>query len=85
MSLRLPCPHCGPRPIEEFVYGEVTAVSDSVVEPDERNVDLAFMASNPEGWTTERWFHSFGYRRWMTIRRNSTTDRIAVNAEEENG
>ncbi len=85
MSLRLPCPNCGLRPIEEFVYGEVSAVPDSVVDADERNVDLAFMTSNPEGWTTDRWFHSFGCRRWLTIRRDTTTDRILNNPEEEHG
>jgi heterotetrameric sarcosine oxidase delta subunit len=85
MSLRLDCPNCGRRPIEEFVYGEIPAVPDWIADSDERNIDLAFMTSNPEGYTTEQWFHSFGCRRWLTIRRNTTTDRIVSNSEEEHG
>jgi heterotetrameric sarcosine oxidase delta subunit len=85
MSLRIECPNCGRRPIEEFVYEELSAVPDWIVDPDERNVDLAFMRSNPEGSTTERWFHSFGCRRWLTISRDTTTDRIVNYTKEKHG
>ena len=62
---------------------ESSPVEASVTEA--RSVDLAFITSNLEGWTTERWSHSFGCRRWMTIRRATTTDRVASNGEEEHG
>jgi heterotetrameric sarcosine oxidase delta subunit len=76
MSIILICPTCGPRPIEEFEYGEIAVVPDSITDPDERDLDRAFMRSNPEGPQTERWFHSFGCRRWLTLRRDTRTDEV---------
>jgi sarcosine oxidase delta subunit len=26
--------------------------------------------------TTERWFHAFGCRRWLTVRRDTSTDTV---------
>jgi len=76
MSIRIPCPHCGARPIEEFVYGEIPVTPDSITESDERDLDRAFMHNNPEGPTTERWFHVMGCRRWLTLRRDTRDDEI---------
>jgi len=76
MSIRIPCPNCGPRPIEEFVYGEISVVPDSLNDPDERDLDRAFMRENSEGPTTERWFHTYGCRRWLTLRRDTRNDEI---------
>ena len=74
MSLRIDCPHCGRRPVEEFFYGEIPRVPDSITDPDERDLDRAFMHENAEGPVEERWFHAFGCRRWMTVRRDTRTD-----------
>jgi heterotetrameric sarcosine oxidase delta subunit len=76
MSIVLPCPNCGPRPIEEFEYGEIPVVPESITAADERDLDRAFMRSNPEGPQTERWFHTFGCRRWLTLRRDTRTDEV---------
>ena len=76
MSIRIPCPHCGSRPIEEFFYGEVPVVPDSIADPDERDLDRAFMHENAEGPVVERWFHAHGCRRWTTVRRDTRTDEI---------
>lgn len=76
MSLRIPCPHCGARAVEEFVYGEIPTVPESITDPDERDLDRAFMRNNPEGPTTERWFHTYGCRRWLTLRRDTRNDEI---------
>jgi heterotetrameric sarcosine oxidase delta subunit len=76
MSLRLPCPHCGHRPVEEFVHGEVPAVPESITDPDARDLDRAFMRDNAEGAITERWFHALGCRRWMTLRRDTRYDEV---------
>ena len=74
MSLQIPCPHCGPRPVHEFMYAEVADVPESITDPDARDLDRAFMRSNPAGLTTERWFHVAGCRRWLTLRRDTTSD-----------
>jgi len=76
MSIRIPCPHCGARAVEEFVYGEIPTAPESITDPDERDLDRAFMHNNPEGPTTERWFHTYGCRRWLTLRRDTRTDEI---------
>ncbi len=76
MSMRIPCPHCGPRSIEEWVHGEVFAVPDSIVDGDARDVDRAYMHNNPEGSVAEAWFHSAGCRRWVYLWRDTTTDRF---------
>lgn len=76
MSICIPCPHCGPRPIQEFVYGEIPSTPDTVTDLDARDLDRAFMHQNPEGPTRERWFHADGCRRWLTLRRDTRTDEI---------
>ena len=76
MSLQIECPHCGRRPLEEFSYGEIPTVPDSVTGEDARDLDRAFMLDNPEGPSTERWFHAFGCRRWLTVTRDTRTDEV---------
>jgi heterotetrameric sarcosine oxidase delta subunit len=76
MNIFIPCPHCGPRPLQEFVYGEIPVTPESITDPDARDLDRAFMRANPEGPTTERWFHTYGCRRWLTLRRDTRTDEI---------
>lgn len=41
-----------------------------------RDLDLAFMRNNPEGVQTERWFHLFGCRGWLTLRRDTRADEV---------
>jgi sarcosine oxidase subunit delta len=76
MSLRINCPNCGSRPIEEYIYGEVPVVPEALSDPDERDLDRAFMRNNPEGPQTERWFHVYGCRRWLTVKRDTRTDEV---------
>ena len=76
MNIYIPCPHCGRRPIQEFVYGEIPEVPASITDADARDLDRSFMRKNPEGPTTERWFHTYGCRRWLTLRRDTRTDEI---------
>ncbi len=78
MSLRLTCPNCGVRPLEEFLHGEIPQVPSSVEGAEARDLDRAFMADNTEGIVTERWFHAFGCRRWMTVQRDTRTDQIGM-------
>jgi heterotetrameric sarcosine oxidase delta subunit len=76
MSLHLPCPNCGERPLDEFRYREISTVPETITDPDARDLDNAFMSTNPEGPTAERWFHEYGCRRWFTIRRDTSTDQL---------
>ena len=76
MSIRIPCPHCGGRPLEEFLHGELHPVPDSITDPEARAFDRAFMHDNPEGPVLERWFHAHGCRRWVTVRRDTTDETL---------
>jgi sarcosine oxidase, subunit delta len=81
MSMTLTCPHCGTRSIEEYVYGEVPVVPDTITDPDARNIDQSFMRNNTLGVQTERWFHLYGCRRWMTVRRDTRTNQVLPNLD----
>lgn len=85
MSLIIVCPNCGARPIEEFEYGEIPVVPAALTDPDARDLDRAFMRSNPEGPQAERWFHTFGCRRWLTVRRDTRTDEILATTRPASG
>lgn len=74
--LRIRCPHCGVRAVEEFLYGEIPMTPDSLTDADARDVDRAFMHTNAEGVVTERWFHAAGCRRWMTVQRDTRTNEM---------
>ena len=76
MSIRIPCPHCGERPVQEFVYGEIPVVPDTITDPDARDLDRAFMRANPEGVQEEAWFHVYGCRRWLRLSRDTRTDAV---------
>jgi sarcosine oxidase subunit delta len=73
----LDCPRCGRRPLEEFTFGgERRAVPDGITDPDARDFDEVWIFDNPDGFATERWFHTFGCRRWLTIRRDTSVDHV---------
>ena len=76
MNISIPCSHCGPRPIQEFIYGEIPNVPDEIADPDARDFDRAFMRANPEGVQYEAWFHAYGCRRWIRLYRDTRTDEI---------
>ena len=73
----LDCPRCGRRPLDEFTFGgERRAVPDWLTDPDERDVDEVWVFENPACVATERWFHAAGCRRWLTVRRDTSVDRV---------
>ncbi|MEK6192034.1 MAG: sarcosine oxidase subunit delta [Chloroflexota bacterium] len=73
------CPTCGERPIPEFRFGgELPHVPDRITDDAERNLDWVWMHDNVDGVTTERWFHAAGCRRWLTLRRDTSTDRVVA-------
>ena len=76
MSLKIPCSHCGERPVEEFAYGEIPIVPEELESAEARDLDRAFMLNNPQGVQREAWFHTYGCRRWVYVERNTSTDTI---------
>ena len=75
--LWITCRTCGPRPVEEYRFGgEQPSVPESVTDPDARVVDAVWFFDNVEGPSVERWFHHAGCRRWITLRRDTQSDRV---------
>lgn len=73
MGLKIPCPNCGLREYTEFTFGgELRDVESSDPEADFRRV---YLRENVAGIQSERWFHAFGCRRWLTLRRDTVTNR----------
>jgi heterotetrameric sarcosine oxidase delta subunit len=73
----LDCPRCGRRPLDEFVFGgERRTAASPIADQDARDFDEVWIFDNPDGPTTERWFHAAGCRRWLTVRRDTSTDTV---------
>ena len=73
----LDCPRCGRRPLDEFTFGgERRPTADWLTDPDDRDFDDVWVLENPAGVATERWFHAAGCRRWLTVRRDTSVDRV---------
>ena len=74
MTIEIPCPNCGRRPYTEFTFGgELREVAAAGAEEDFSRV---YLPENAPGPQEERWFHAFGCRRWLTLRRDTLTNRI---------
>lgn len=77
--LIIPCPHCGPRPENEFRYsGEahIARPTDPDSMSDAEWADYLYMRSNPKGRHAERWRHLHGCGRFFNCIRDTVTDRI---------
>jgi len=74
LGITIPCPTCGPRDQTEFTFGgELRPLS--AAGPDEEFARV-YLRENTAGVQDERWFHLFGCRRWLTVRRDTTTNRF---------
>lgn len=74
MSLLVACPTCGERPFTEFTFGgELRDVSSPDSASDFARV---YLRDNLAGVQRERWFHQLGCRRWVTLARDTATDRF---------
>jgi sarcosine oxidase subunit delta len=75
--LIIPCPHCGPRPETEFVYGGEAHIQRPDVAADDHTwANRLFLRDNVKGWTRERWRHDSGCGRWFNLCRNTATNDI---------
>lgn len=74
MSLLVPCPHCGARPFTEFTFGGELRPVDAL-DPEAEFVRV-YGRVNVAGPQEERWYHTMGCRRWLTLVRDTSTNRI---------
>ena len=76
--MRINCPLCGERPLEEYTYrGDA-----SLTRPDNSTdmaewVDYVFMRDNPKGLHLEHWRHSSGCGAWLVVERDTVSHIIA--------
>lgn len=81
MALMIQCPNCGRRPFTEFVCsGELPEHTGHATtpgtDPMEADFERVWLRRNAAGPQTERWFHAAGCRRWVTVTRDTLTNRI---------
>ena len=79
--LVIPCPHCGPRPENEFRYGgeaHVARPRQPADLDDAAWAEFLYMRSNPKGTHAERWRHIHGCGRFFNAIRDTTTDRFGA-------
>lgn len=81
--MRLSCPFCGSRDSSEFTYlGDATVRRPDPAAEDAaaRFHDFAYLRNNPAGPHDELWFHGFGCRQWLRVKRNTRTHEILSTA-----
>lgn len=77
MAFRIACPHCGSRPYTEFrCDGELKRPRRDGGDVYADDFDRVWNRANIAGRQVERWFHSAGCRRWLTVERDTVTNEI---------
>ena len=77
--MRIPCPFCGPRGNDEFIYlGDATVRRPDPASPDARQAfqDYVYLRENPSGIHQELWYHG-ACRSWLRVTRNTRTHEIS--------
>lgn len=78
--MRITCPWCGPRPLEEFDYFGDAGKKRPVGSRQADHVawlDYAYSRDNPAGPHKEYWQHVAGCRSFLVVTRDTTTHEIA--------
>ncbi|MCF3642531.1 sarcosine oxidase subunit delta [Rhizobium sp. TRM95111] len=77
MASFIPCPHCGPRPKEEFkVRGDAAVVRPAPDAPREAWFAYVYARDNQRGRHREHWQHVGGCRRWLVVERDTATHEV---------
>ncbi|WP_298265026.1 sarcosine oxidase subunit delta [Acidocella sp.] len=77
--MRIACPHCGPRGLEEFLYhGDATVrrPRDGGAAVSQAWVDYVYLRDNANGRHEELWYHAAGCRAWLVVARDLATHEI---------
>jgi heterotetrameric sarcosine oxidase delta subunit len=76
MSFLLPCPHCGPRDVNEFTFqGELTRRPQA--HPSLRELtDYVYFRDNVAGPQREWWYHRLGCGTWFVAERDTRTNEV---------
>jgi sarcosine oxidase subunit delta len=77
--MRIACPHCGERGLEEFSYhGDATVKrpTDGGAAPTQAWTDYVYFRDNANGPHEELWYHAAGCHAWLVVERNVATHDI---------
>jgi sarcosine oxidase subunit delta len=75
--MRIPCPYCGARGNDEFVYlGSAAPARPAADAPADAWTDYVFLRDNPAGPNREYWQHVHGCRAWLVVTRDTRTHAI---------
>lgn len=78
--MRIACPHCGERSLDEFLYaGDATVNRPVHTSPEamEAHVDYVYVRANPSGSHRELWYHAAGCHAWLVVTRNVSSHVIS--------
>jgi sarcosine oxidase subunit delta len=76
--MRIPCPHCGLRDVQEFSYlGDATLTRPDGLDASAAAMhDYVYLRDNPSGPHRELWYHGAGCRAWLVVTRDTRTHAI---------
>jgi sarcosine oxidase subunit delta len=77
--MRINCPHCGTRGLEEFLYhgdASVKRPRDGGAAPSDAWTDYVYFRDNPVGVHRELWYHAAGCHAWLVVTRNLRSHEI---------
>ncbi len=77
--MRITCPHCGERSLDEYTYlGDAAAVRPDPAREDASDVFYvyAYERQNPAGPHKELWYHAAGCHAWLVVERDTRTHDI---------
>lgn len=76
--MRLPCPLCGDRDLNEFVYrGDATVERPTPADQENTFSEYVHLRHNKAGWHREFWYHDGGCGAWLVVERNTLTHEVA--------
>ncbi|MCK1496708.1 sarcosine oxidase subunit delta [Bradyrhizobium sp. 188] len=73
--MRIPCPHCGERDVQEFTYlGDAAPRRpDGLAATETAMFEYVYVRDNPRGLHEELWYHGAGCHAWLVVRRHTFT------------
>ena len=76
MTFLIPCPNCGPRPVEEFKTTGETRKRPKESPSQAEISHYVYFRRNTRGVQSEWWYHRFGCELWFLAERDTSNNRV---------
>ncbi len=77
--MRIACPYCGERGVEEFAYhGDATVRRPAPDAEPQAWTDYVYLRDNPDGLHRELWYHAAGCHAWLVVTRHLRSHEITA-------